>query len=406
MPTHDPTRSLRAHCSSTAFKAAGPTRLAFVLSAAATVTSLSGCQDEQEFVGQFAAPVVYGDDDRMEVYHHPDPSLAEIARQSVVALIDSGSIQRGPDGLYTLFASSLQEQEALCDGEAFINQPTAAFCSGVLIEDDLILTAGHCVRTQAQCEGIRFVFDYFLEGPSTLASIDDDDVYGCRQIVVRDEASNASVTPDFAVIQLDRPVTGNRTPVPIRAGATPLPLGEPVAMIGFGSGLPAKIDTGGAVIDPRASTLDHFETSTDAFGGHSGSPTFDGNLELAGILVAGRGPDYIPSPSEACARVNRFPDGEGGESVHYVAPILSRLCAEGWNGELCGGEPSCSGEACGPVPTPRTAPSGSSGCQAAGAIPVSDLRTVLSALLFLLLGTRTRPKKRLMSAGYKTRREN
>lgn len=399
------TNDATARYSSIASKALGRAPLAFAFSAVAALTTLSGCQDEQAFVGQFAAPVVYGEDDRMEVYNHPSSSLTEIARRSTVALIESGRMQRGPDGLYTLFASSLQEQEALCNGEAFLNQPTAAFCSGVLIEDDLVLTAGHCVGTQAQCEGIRFVFDYYLEGPSTLASIDDDDVYGCRQIVVRDEASDASVTPDFAVIQLDRPVTGDRTPVPIRVGATPLAFGEPVAMVGYGSGLPAKIDTGGVVTDPRASTLDHFQTSADAFGGHSGSPTFDSNLELAGILVAGRGPDYIASPGETCARVNRFPDSEGDESVHYVAPILSRLCAQGWSGKLCGGESSCNGQACDRVSTPRATSRGSAGCQAAGAVPVSDLGTLLGTLLFLILGTRTRTRNRLISARYEAHRE-
>ncbi len=43
-------------------------------------------------------------------------------------------------------------------------------------------------------------------------------------------------------------------------------LGERVTVIGFGSGIPAKVDQGGFVIDPRDSIQDYFVASTDTFG--------------------------------------------------------------------------------------------------------------------------------------------
>ena len=352
--------------------------------------------DEQAFIGELAAPVVYGADDRVEVYNHPSDELRQIAQRSIVALINSDQLKEGPDGRYDISALTLEQSKGLCDDERFTNQPTAALCSGVLIHDDLVLTAGHCVRTQAECERKSFVFNYYLDGPTLLASIEDDDVYHCKQIALRDETTDDALTPDFAVIQLDRPVTGDHQPVAVRPATTPLVEQEPITMIGFGSGLPAKIDSGGTIADPRTKTLDYFVANPDAFAGHSGSATFDSNDELAGILVAGRAPDYVLSPDEECNRVNTFDDSQAGEAIHYFAPIVAQLCEQGWGGDSLCGETSCDGEPCGiksppidgNVPGATPVPAGSSGCHASRTS--GGFGAVWAAALLLALVSRSR----------------
>lgn len=349
--------------------------------------------DEQAFIGELTAPVVYGADDRVEVYNHPSDELRQIAQRSIVALINSDQLEEGSDGRYIIESLTLQESKGLCDDERFTNQPAAALCSGVLIHDDLVLTAGHCIRTQAECERRSFVFNYYLDGPTQLASIEDDDVYHCKQIALRDETTDDALTPDFAVIQLDRPVTGAHQPVAVRPATTPLMEEEPITMIGFGSGLPAKIDSGGTVADPRTETLDYFVANPDAFAGHSGSATFDSNDELAGILVAGRAPDYVLSPDEECDRVNTFDDSQAGETIQYFAPVVSRLCEQGWGGDSLCEETSCGGEPCGikspPVggPGATPVPAGSS-CHASRTS--SGFGAVWAAALLLVLVRRVR----------------
>jgi S1-C subfamily serine protease len=234
-----------------------------------------GCGSSEEvFVGDLTAPVVYGTDDRVEVFNHPDTDLRRIAEESIVALVPAFRISKESDGTYALSG---------CPDELFGNQPTAAACSGVLIDDDLVLTAGHCIGSHTPCDAYGYVFNYHLEDPTRLG---------------RDQ------TPDFAIIQLTRPVEGVHAPASIRP-ATPLREQESLAMIGFGSGLPAKIDSGGAVADPRAEQLDFFIANVDAFQGHSGSATFDSENRLAGILVAGRTPDYVTLDGETCQRVSQ-----------------------------------------------------------------------------------------------------
>ena len=140
------------------------TRLALLLALAI------GCGSSEEvFVGELAAPVVYGDEDRVEVFNHPDPDLRRIALESVVALIPTVRIDQKLDGTYALSGETLEVLQGLCPDELFGNQRTAASCSGVLIDDDLVLTAGHCIDGSASCDSYAYVFNYHLEGPDQLA---------------------------------------------------------------------------------------------------------------------------------------------------------------------------------------------------------------------------------------------
>jgi hypothetical protein len=209
-----------------------------------------------------------------------------------------------------------------------------------------------------------------LDDSTHLAAIRDEDVYSCNAVVSQKAPRGSSYTPDFAIIQLDRPVAGGHAPASIRP-ATPLGQGESLSMIGFGSGLPAKIDSGGSVADPRAEQLDFFVANVDAFQGHSGSATFDSENRLAGILIGGRTPDYVPSEGESCARVSVYDDLQAGEVIHYIAPIVGGLCDDGLDAEDLCDPKACEGEPCGFLPPSIDGPGGpgvtapaGSGCSA------------------------------------------
>jgi hypothetical protein len=77
---------------------------------------------------------------------------------------------------------------------------------------------------------------------------------------------------DYAIVRLDRPVTPRFTPAPIRPGNAAMSVGASVAVIGSGSGIPFKIDTGGEVRTGREDTLDYFKANTDTFEGSRARP--------------------------------------------------------------------------------------------------------------------------------------
>ncbi|MEK7383339.1 MAG: trypsin-like serine protease, partial [Elusimicrobiota bacterium] len=94
---------------------------------------------------QAEGKVIYGSDDRLDVYQVKDPRLKKLA-DSTAALFrsDHVTLRDGKAQLWTIpYGSSL----AVCRDEPFYSQESGAFCSGALVAPDVIMTAGHCVKS-------------------------------------------------------------------------------------------------------------------------------------------------------------------------------------------------------------------------------------------------------------------
>ena len=295
------------------------------LARAALLLVLAGCAAD---VGSATQPVVYDVDDRLDVFEHPDATLRALARDAVVAFVPRDAVDDADPTNIQLVGERYADAFDLCEDVRFADQLTPAACSGTLIDEDLVLTVGHCVPDQATCEGYRFVFDHLLEAEGTVATVEADDVYDCAEVVMHRGGA------DVAVVRLDRPVVG-RTPAPVRPGQTFLAPGDPVAMIGFGAGLPAKIDDGGVVLEGRVGES-FFVASVDAFGGNSGSGVFDAEGRVVGMLSSGLD-DFVYDG--ACGRVNviEAPDSSAGdgETIAYAWKAMHALCREDVDTELC-----------------------------------------------------------------------
>lgn len=272
--------------------------------------------------------VVYGTDNRTDVYAHPDATLRQRALQSTVALIPADVIDASNPGNVRFWSYTLGQAEGLCSGQRFLNDPTASGCSGTLIGDDLVLTAGHCVSTASECASTRFVFKYAKASASALEPVTTADIFSCASVVAR------AITPsvDFAVVRLSRSAAPRFTPSPVRRSTSSLVTGARVAVIGTGSGVPFKIDSGGMVRDPGNGLS--FEVNTDTFGGNSGSAVYElDGYSVAGILVEGD-TDYVSAG--ACNVVNVCPErGCSGETVIAAHVALSALCRAEPTNRLC-----------------------------------------------------------------------
>ena len=288
-----------------------------------------------EVLGESKAPVVYGTDNRMDVYAHPDATLRARAEQATVALMRPSAINATNPNNITFSASTLGSSYNLCTTERFRDDPTPAFCSGTLIDDNLVLTAGHCITSASDCTNTRFVFRFYRPAAGVLQTVTTEDVYACQAIVARAQGTINGQNLDYAVVRLDRAATPRFTPAPVRPGNTALSAGQNVTVIGSGSGIPFKIDAGGAVRDARAGTLDYFVATTDTFGGNSGSGVYEmGNYTVAGILVRGE-TDYVMNGS--CRVVNVCSETScRGEDITYVYPAITAYCQLAGSVRLCG----------------------------------------------------------------------
>jgi V8-like Glu-specific endopeptidase len=284
-----------------------------------------------ESLQQSRSEVVYGTDNRQDVYAHPDASLRARAQQATVALMLPTALNTTDPSNVTFNGPTLGVRHNLCITERFRDDPAAAFCSGTLIDNDLVLTAGHCISS-TDCPNRRFVFNYYRTAADTLRTVTTEDIFSCAAVVARKQGS-----VDYAVVRLDRPATPRFTPAPVSTGNAAMALGENVAVMGCSSGIPFKIDSGGSVRDPRSGTQDYFVATTDTFGGNSGSGVYEtSGYTVRGILVRGD-TDYVDNGG--CNVVNTCSEtGCRGEDSTYVYPALDGFCrnTNNANPRLCG----------------------------------------------------------------------
>lgn len=263
--------------------------------------------------------IVYGLDNRLETVD-ADQKYQGWAKSTAgmidsLKLIDIGSH-------YLLPPSSLGKDFGLCEGERFKDQPSPLSCSGFLVGPDLLVTAGHCIGTQKDCDSVSWVFDFKVKKSSNKANIavEKSNVYKCKKVIDQKLEGQGDEMRDYSLIQLDR-VPVSRKPLKYRTKGKVLTK-EELVLIGHPSGLPQKIASKGFVYVNNSNH--YFKTNLDSFGGNSGSAVFNAKTgAVEGILVRGA-TDYV---SDSCGnRVNKVPEDitgkqSLGESVSRITDI-------------------------------------------------------------------------------------
>ncbi|MBN2502905.1 MAG: trypsin-like peptidase domain-containing protein [Anaerolineales bacterium] len=245
---------------------------------------------------------------------------------SVAMLVRPAALQTGSDGVVTLNAFTLNERvervygAPLCSAQRFADQLAPGFCTGFLIDDQLLLTSAHCIPSAAACENTRFVFGYQMNMAGEAGTLTDNNVYACDSLeaIVQDQTT----LMDYALVRLDRP-TGLPGLVLTEEAAA---FDEELASLGHPSGLPMKIATGAWVLEADAEKP-YFVASLDVFAGSSGSPVIDmQTYTVKGMLMGGE-EDYVLT-KEGCYAV-KVCDLEGndctGEAALKVTHILADL---------------------------------------------------------------------------------
>lgn len=286
---------------------AGLARGAFVFAAALAWTLPAAADDK----------VFYGDDDRRDFYEVTDAQQREWAG-SICGLVPISQLSQSGNGRVTLSTSPYEiEGFPACDNEPFGSQPTAPFCTGFVVGQDLIATAGHCVTDAAMLQSFAFVFGFRMEDANTpVLEFDESQVYLGVELV--GQALEGSL--DHAVIRVDRPITAPGSEILKLRREGNVRIGAKVGTIGHPAGLPQKFSFGDNTTVKTDEGL-YFTANLDAAGGNSGSPVFNTEDNLVeGILVRGPAAAYEINPA-GCFNVSIYPDNNAPVFVHSSKPI-------------------------------------------------------------------------------------
>ena len=292
---------------------------------AATEAPAEPVQPEEQY------PVLYGQDSRTEVFQHTDSKLKEMAA-SVGIIVRSEQVKTAGN-LVTLEGYTLNEMSEMgwlvkdanlpmCAEELFTSQVAPGFCTGFLVKDDILVTAGHCLQ-KTPCSDTSIVFGYQMESSSSLATLTKDNVFQCSKAIAQVVPSKENQFLDYAIIKLDHP-TG-------RAGLEYvtddlLEAQNSVTVLGYPSGLPLKIASNAFVMSNNGNEP-FFVANLDTFGSNSGSPVINANTyQVEGILVRGM-MDYVLSSDGSCVQVNHCPEGGGPNCAGENATKMARLAA-------------------------------------------------------------------------------
>jgi len=256
--------------------------------------------------------VIYGADDRVDVYQETDPG--QLARvRATCGLLRSSSLMDNGNGTYTINAGSYAVSRNLCPSEPYASQPTAMFCTGFMVGPRRITTAGHCLSAD-DIDGVAIVFGFeMLDTVTPVTTVNADQVYFPTTII--SQANDGAL--DYCVVDVDRDITSpGASPLPLRTEGA-VTLGQQVGVIGHPVGIPMKIAFGASTVVTVNDNPNIFEANLDTYGGNSGSPVFDQATGIVeGILVDGA-TDFTTTEEneEPCQVSSVLDDSAGTEGV-------------------------------------------------------------------------------------------
>jgi hypothetical protein len=252
---------------------------------------------------------INGADNRQDVLELPDGKIKRAAQSTCLLTSKSRLTATGDQydlALEDYRVASLQ----CCTGERFGNQKRGGWCSGFLAGSDIVVTAGHCCDdSDASVQAIGFIFGFAVDAAgNTPSRFAKDRVYFGKRLIKRQHTSRG----DFAIIQLDRPVTVVGA-VPLSVAPLAPSANEGIVLIGYPAGLPCKSADGAKVMEqvPGGSWL---RTNCDAYAGNSGSAVVNSDGVVVGILVRGN-LDFTMNTVGGvnCFESLRYRDSDGNE---------------------------------------------------------------------------------------------
>jgi hypothetical protein len=269
--------------------------------------------NSKSFLKSTYSKAIYLFDDRKDYYHFMVLEKHRKLANSVALISDANDISKTKDG-YRLKTSKLTGQigedtcSQLCTPDhvgdqnpvKFYDQPVGGNCTGFLVKENVLVTAGHCILNEQHLKKRAFIFGFKMQKNGKAQKIfQQDQVYYGEKIISREFDEKKG--KDYAVIKLKRSVAlPDVKPLQL---STDINIDENVGLIGHPDGLPIKIAYGVNTSITKIVNENNFLATVDAFSGNSGSPVFNKDGLVVGILVGGQA-DWVFDHKSKCCKLN------------------------------------------------------------------------------------------------------
>ncbi len=226
-------------------------------------------------------------EDLMDYYEISDEPIEKNAH-CLAAICMKYNLIEEKGGFVTLKVKNYGKAFNLCDLEPFRDQPVSAgaMCSGFLVKEDIIATAGHWVQ-ENNITGLRFLFGYQMVDESTaVIRFAGENIYQGVEMIHR-VFNLGSGNPGWALVRLDRKVKGQAV---ARLSKEEIFCDQAVYTFGHPVGLPLKFGASASVLDVHET---FFEANLNIYSGSIGSPVFALDThEVIGMVVKNENNDF------------------------------------------------------------------------------------------------------------------
>lgn len=259
---------------------------------------------------------IYNSDSRSTVDSISDPKV--LAFSGSVALISQKlRISKSVDKNLTFRTNTVGNILGLCSSERFRDDLLLGDCSGFLISDQLLVTAGHCIKNDSDCAEKIFIFGHTEVQRSQFSS---NEIYSCSRIVnsVNKDAG------DLVLVELDRAVESRPGTHRFKIPNAESPQFSEDSSNLMSLGHPLGTSMKQTPLEKLFPQTEHsfFKAQMDVVQGASGSPLFNPNSGVVHGVLVGGSKDFEWDESNSCAKSHVCDDDScSGEIFASIASL-------------------------------------------------------------------------------------